>query len=163
MINIICHFEQGGQYFSVIFTKYFLLKKKKQNPTKTPKNKKVPKHLIPKSLGSSSQLAISMCLELAEMVILLFKPKLRLTTYIFPPVCRLWFQIIPCKDYTEICDKEQSLERQSRRWNECEERKGKHRFVVQLFKGENKPKLERNTEERTVSSWTRKSCKHYVG
>lgn len=67
--------------------------------------------------------------------------------------------MMPYKEYTEIRDKEQSLER----WSEREERKGIHRFVVQLFEGENKQAFERNTEERAVSSWTRKSCKHYVG
>lgn len=37
-----------------------------------------------------------------------------------------------------------------------------HRFVVQLFE-EDKRRFEKNAEERTVSSGTRKSCKHYVG
>lgn len=38
-----------------------------------------------------------------------------------------------------------------------------HRFVVQLFEGEDKHRFEKNAEERTVSGGTRKSCKHYVG
>lgn len=71
--------------------------------------------------------------------------------------------MMPHKEYTEICDKEQSLERQSRRWNGCEERNGIHRFVVLLFEGANNQKFEGNTEERTASSWTRKPCKHDVG
>lgn len=37
-----------------------------------------------------------------------------------------------------------------------------HRSVVQLFEGEDKYKFEKNAEERTVSSGTRKSCKHEV-
>lgn len=40
---------------------------------------------------------------------------------------------------------------------------GIQRFVIQLFEGEDKHKFEKNAEERTVSSGTRKSCKHYVG
>lgn len=89
--KIICNFEQGAQNFPVIFTKYI------------PKQKKI-RNLISVSLGLSSQLA-SLCSKLAEMVILLFKPKQKLITYIFLPVWRLWFQRLPCKKYSEIFDK----------------------------------------------------------
>ena len=85
-----------------------------------------------------------MCLELAEMVILLFKSKQKLITYTFLPVCRLWFQTTLFKEYTEICDKEQDTERQSRRWNECEERKGIHWSVAQVFEAESQQKSEKH-------------------
>lgn len=41
--------------------------------------------------------------------------------------------------------------------NECEERKGIHRFLVQLFEGEKKAKFERNARERTVNQLDKKT------
>lgn len=93
------------------------------------------------------------------MVILLFKTKQKLIIHIFLPVCRLWFQKMPYKKYTEICGKELSLEREDDRMNMKRE-KGCTDFLYSCLK-EGINRSQRNTKES--QQLLRKSCKRYVG